>query len=225
MSRLTCPSEILEYINKAAEYESKGMHAEQLDQLEDAVRIRPDSAVAHHNLGAALANLGKYDEAEKEFCQAIELAPQNAAQGLAVPVPYMQAEENLIKLRIVRTKEGMTRIEAPRLGALVFVAIGVALAVCVLSSLCGLNGDMQSAKIIATGGYLGAFMLGLILTRRSLGYFTVGASIWAGATILLNVLFRESIGGLTDAIVFSGVNLFGFLAAFNAGARPQRRSQ
>ena len=218
MSRLTCPSEILEYINKAAEYDSKGMHAEQVDQLEEAVRICPDSAVAHHNLGAALANLERYDEAEKEFCQAIELAPQNAAQGLAVPVPYMQAEENLIKLRMVRIKEGVARIEAPRLGALVFVSIGVALAVCVFSSLRGLNGDMQSAKIIATSGYLGAFILKRTLSRGYLSYFTVGASIWVVTSILLNVIFRESIGGLTDTIVFSGINLLGFLAAYHAGS-------
>lgn len=66
------PTEILEYINKAAECESKGMYAEQLEQLKEAVRIRPDSAVAHNNLGAALANLGRYDEAEKEFRQAVE---------------------------------------------------------------------------------------------------------------------------------------------------------
>lgn len=214
MSRPTCPTEILKYINKAAECEAKGMYAEQLEQLKEAVRIRPDSAVAHNNLGAALANLGRYDEAEKEFRQAIELAPQNAAHGLAVPVPYMDAEENLIKL-------GVARVGTPRLGALVFVAIGAALAICIFSSLRGLNGDMQSAKIIATGGYLGAFILGRTLTRRSLGYFTVGASIWAIATLLLNVLFRESLGGLVDAIVFSTTNLFGFLAAYHAGARPQ----
>lgn len=223
MSRPTCPSEILEYINKAAEYESKGMYAEQLEQLEEAVRIRPDSAVARNNLGAALATLGRYNEAEKEFRLAIELAPQNAAQGLAVPVPYMDAEENLIKLGVARL--GVARIETPRLGDLAFVAMGVALAVCVFSSLRGLNGDMQSAKIIATGGYLGAFMLGRTLARRSLGYFTVGASIWAIATFLLNVILRESIGGLTDAVVFSGINLLGFLAAYHAGARPQQRSQ
>lgn len=216
MSRLTCPSEILECINKAAEYESKGMYAEQLEQLEEAVRIRPDSAVAHNNLGAALANLGRYDEVEKEFLQAIELAPLNAAEGLAVPVPYMDAEENLIQLDVARTARNKT----PLLGTLVFVAIGAALAVCVFSSLRGLNGDMQSAKIIAAGGYLSAFMLGRILARGSL-LFRLGASIWGGTMFLLNVIFRESIGGLTDAIVFSGINLFGILAAYHAGARPQ----
>jgi tetratricopeptide (TPR) repeat protein len=44
----------------------------------EAVRLRPDLAVAHKNLGNALSDLGKHDEAIAEYREAIRLKPDFA---------------------------------------------------------------------------------------------------------------------------------------------------
>jgi tetratricopeptide (TPR) repeat protein len=210
MSKLTCPLQIKQYLDKAEEYQAKRMYAEVIEQLSEAVQICPESAVAHNNLGAALANVGRYDEAEREFRQAIALAESDPY----VPAPYFDAEQNL-------TRVGLARVEVPKFRISVLGVLGAAIAICFFSSLCAFKGDIRSAKIVATCGYLGAFALGRVLTNRPLSYFTVGAGIWTLAIFSLNVIFRRNIDGATDAIVFSATNLLGFIAAYHAGARPR----
>jgi tetratricopeptide (TPR) repeat protein len=185
MSKLTCPVQIKQYFDKAEEYQAKRMYAEAIEQLSEAVRICPESAVAHNNLGAALANVRRYDEAEREFRQAIALAESDPY----VPAPYFDAEQNL-------TRVGLARVDVPKFRISVLGVLGAAIAICFFSSLCALKGDIRSAKIVATCGYLGAFALGRVLTNRPLSYFTVGAGIWtlvghlACALGLLKLLHR-----------------------------------
>jgi len=64
-----------------------GRLAEALSHLETAVRLAPDSAIAHSDLGGALAQAGKRDEALAHLRRALELDPDNAA-----------AKENLARL-------------------------------------------------------------------------------------------------------------------------------
>ncbi len=59
--------------------------AKAVQQLELAVRLRPDSAAAHTNLATGLVRTGKLEEAEAECRKALELAPgdYNANHNLA----------------------------------------------------------------------------------------------------------------------------------------------
>jgi Flp pilus assembly protein TadD len=50
---------------------------EAIDHYENAIRLKPNFAEAHSNLGAALERLGKKDEARGHFEEAMRLAPAN----------------------------------------------------------------------------------------------------------------------------------------------------
>ena len=52
---------------------------EALEQFEAAVRIRPEDAEAHNNLGGVLAKLGRFPEATEEFKKALQLDPDLAS--------------------------------------------------------------------------------------------------------------------------------------------------
>lgn len=60
-------------------YGRQGRHEEARHWFEQALLVDPDLAVAHANLGAALANLGRHTEAEEHFEAAVRLAPDHAA--------------------------------------------------------------------------------------------------------------------------------------------------
>ena len=45
--------------------------------FETAVKLKPDYASAHNNLGSALANLGRIDEAVVHFSEAVRLTPDS----------------------------------------------------------------------------------------------------------------------------------------------------
>jgi tetratricopeptide (TPR) repeat protein len=56
----------------------KGEHAKAIDECEEAIRLRPDYAAAHANLGNALHAVGRLDEAMVEWHKAIRLQPDLA---------------------------------------------------------------------------------------------------------------------------------------------------
>ena len=49
-----------------------------MEQYQQALRLQPDYALAHNNLGHALLALGKPDDAEHHFREAVRLDPRNA---------------------------------------------------------------------------------------------------------------------------------------------------
>ena len=49
-----------------------------IDAYKQAIRINPDDADAHYNLGVAYGKLGKYQEAMDAFKQAIRFNPDYA---------------------------------------------------------------------------------------------------------------------------------------------------
>ena len=57
----------------AQDAEARGDDAVALNNLRQAARIKPDAVGLHYSLGSALAGLGKYDEAEKEFRRELEI--------------------------------------------------------------------------------------------------------------------------------------------------------
>jgi len=83
----------LEDYKKTADYwfysgyylEEAGMHKESIEANKQAIRIKPDFAEAHYNLGRAYGNLGRYKEAIESFKQAIRIKPDfaNAHNNIA----------------------------------------------------------------------------------------------------------------------------------------------
>jgi tetratricopeptide (TPR) repeat protein len=52
-----------------------GKPADAIPHYQEALRIRPDHADAHHNWGVALAQQGKYAEAIEQFQHALDINP------------------------------------------------------------------------------------------------------------------------------------------------------
>ena len=53
----------------------QGKSDEAIGQFEEAVRVKPDYALAHNNLGYALAQKGQLDEAIRQYQEALRLDP------------------------------------------------------------------------------------------------------------------------------------------------------
>ncbi len=58
-------------------YAAQSQDAKAIQQLEIAVRLKPDSATAHTNFAASLVHAGKSDLAAEQFRKAVTLAPQD----------------------------------------------------------------------------------------------------------------------------------------------------
>lgn len=58
-------------------YSSLAQESKAIEQLELAVKLKPDSAEAHTNLAASLTHAGKLEPAGDEFRKALELEPAN----------------------------------------------------------------------------------------------------------------------------------------------------
>jgi len=77
-----------------------------------AIRINPNDAEAHNNLGILLKNLKHYEEAEKEYREAIRINPNyaEAHNNLGVLLydlrRYEEAEKELLKTKELFEKEG-----------------------------------------------------------------------------------------------------------------------
>ena len=52
-----------------------GRTAEAVDRYEEALRLRPDYAVARYNLGNALLQEQRWTEAKRQFAAAVRIAP------------------------------------------------------------------------------------------------------------------------------------------------------
>jgi len=59
-------------------YAFKREYNEAIEYYREAIRIDPDGAAAHNNLGNLLKDLKRYDEAEKEYREAIRIYPDYA---------------------------------------------------------------------------------------------------------------------------------------------------
>src|SRR6202453_5274559 len=58
-------------------YAAQSQDAKAVEQLQIAVRLKPDSAAARTNLAAALSRSGRSELASEEFRKALELEPQD----------------------------------------------------------------------------------------------------------------------------------------------------
>jgi len=76
-------------------YEEAGLHKKAIEAYKQAIRIKPDDAEAHYNLGVAYGELGMYREAMEAYKQAIRIKPD-----------YAEAHYNL---GVIYSKSGMYR--------------------------------------------------------------------------------------------------------------------
>ena len=60
-----------------------------IDSYKKAIKIDPDYAGAHYNLGDAYDDLGKYEEAIESYKQAIRIDPDDATAHYGLGVTYI----------------------------------------------------------------------------------------------------------------------------------------
>jgi SpoVK/Ycf46/Vps4 family AAA+-type ATPase len=73
----------------------------QIDALRDAVQLSPENAPLRQALAEALASVGRYDEAEREYKSALQLANDNPHIKLGLAGVYFQQDKNSHALVIV----------------------------------------------------------------------------------------------------------------------------
>lgn len=73
------------------DYASLEQDAKAVEQLDAAVRLKPDSAAAHVNLASSLVRVGNKDQAAAQFRKAIELEPGNFSANHDLGELYVQA--------------------------------------------------------------------------------------------------------------------------------------
>ena len=73
-------------------YAGESLDAQAVEQLEFAVRIKPDSAAARTNLAASLFHSGKSDSAEVQFRRALQLEPRNYDANHNLGELYIQSK-------------------------------------------------------------------------------------------------------------------------------------
>jgi len=81
--------EVHELLGLVYAAQSKNQNA--VEQLEIAVRLKPDAAVARTNLATALSHSGKADLAEEQFRKALQLEPRNYAASHNLAQFYLQS--------------------------------------------------------------------------------------------------------------------------------------
>jgi tetratricopeptide (TPR) repeat protein len=64
---------------------------EAIEHWEEALRLKPDMAAAHYNLGVVSEQTGKIEEAIGHYQQALEIKPD-----------YVEAQNKLARLRAVQ---------------------------------------------------------------------------------------------------------------------------
>ncbi len=67
-----------------------GQHEEAIASYKEAIRLKPDDAEAHYNLGSAYGNLGRYEEAVMAFKVAILLKPELVGAHYNLGLAYLK---------------------------------------------------------------------------------------------------------------------------------------
>ncbi len=75
----TTPARTLELTDQAIALAEEGDYASAIDVLRDLTHMEPQQSAHWFNLGKALSDIGRYEEASSAFAQAAELSPQNSA--------------------------------------------------------------------------------------------------------------------------------------------------
>ena len=73
---------------RAWQLQQAGDHAAAVDAYRAFLKLRPDEAAAHSNLGAALVKLGRYEEAIEEYQKAERCFPAMPRIGTNLALAY-----------------------------------------------------------------------------------------------------------------------------------------
>lgn len=112
------PDHIKPYVDRAKQLENVDSYDEALSVYREALSLYPDIAVLHNNLGCALANLKRYNEAKREFLQAITLTSINRQNGIMVPDSYPQESmQNLKAIEAILSGETAYPARLPTAGS------------------------------------------------------------------------------------------------------------
>ncbi|MBV9957754.1 MAG: tetratricopeptide repeat protein, partial [Acidobacteria bacterium] len=74
-------------------YNDLGRYAEALAPLQQAVRVKPELAYAHSELGYTLQKLQRYQEAVTSFKQAIRLDPEAEIPHYYLGLTYLELKD------------------------------------------------------------------------------------------------------------------------------------
>lgn len=69
------------------------MYKEAMEAFKQAIRIKPDLAEAHYNLGVTYLNLGMYKEAVEANKQAIRIKPDYANAYYSLGIAYLNLND------------------------------------------------------------------------------------------------------------------------------------
>ncbi len=75
-----------------------GIHKEAIESFKQAVKINPDDADAHYNLGAAYSKSGKYQEAIESYKQVIRIDPDGALAHTNLGVVYAESGTDIAEV-------------------------------------------------------------------------------------------------------------------------------
>jgi tetratricopeptide (TPR) repeat protein len=96
--------------NTAWFYARLGKLSKAEELLREAIKINPDYAEAHVNLGSLLVSLERYDEAEKEYREAIKINPDYAGAHFRLGELYVK----LLELRRIKADQADKIIDEGR---------------------------------------------------------------------------------------------------------------
>jgi tetratricopeptide (TPR) repeat protein len=86
--------------------ESLKRYDEAEKEYREAIRINPNLAVPHYNLGNLLKDLKRYDEAEKEYREVIRINPNFADVHVSLgEILYFEGKKDEAKEEILKARE------------------------------------------------------------------------------------------------------------------------
>jgi tetratricopeptide (TPR) repeat protein len=93
-ARLIASEDTAEYwFNLAAAYESLSFYSDASGAYQNAIRIKPEDAIAHNKLGIVYANLDIYSFAIKEHNEAIRLKPDYQEAYYNLGIAYIKSDK------------------------------------------------------------------------------------------------------------------------------------
>jgi stress-induced-phosphoprotein 1 len=107
------------YSNRAGSWQNLNNYEKAVEDSEQCIRVRPDWLKGHFRKGVAMESMGKYDEAQKSFQEALRLSPGNEEV-----VEKLQAINSKLRERNEKAKASACKTpeEAKTLGNSLFKA-------------------------------------------------------------------------------------------------------
>lgn len=118
--------EVTAQFNQAVRLQQEGKFSEAADEYRAILKLKPDYAEAHANLGVVLARLGKYEEATQAYEAAYKLAPHLTPILLNLGIAHYRAGQFAKAVEVFPQflEKNPTVIQARQLYGLSLAAVG-----------------------------------------------------------------------------------------------------